>query len=159
MPKIDPRKPRELQSRDKSREPSWTPPGLLPEPTPRDGWKHRWVATSVLGVDNSTNVGQRFREGWEACRADDYPEIVAAISPNGRTNKDSSTTSNLLIGGLMLCRMPEELAAQRQAYYEQLSARHLEAVNKNPLKQEHHHMPVVNDSTSRTKFGSGSSEE
>jgi hypothetical protein len=40
---------RESQERSKP----WTPPSVLPEPEPRDGWVHRWIRTSMAGQARS----------------------------------------------------------------------------------------------------------
>ena len=54
---------------------TWTPPPLLPDPTPQKGWAFRWIRTSMVGKADNTNVSMRFREGWEAVKAEDHPEL------------------------------------------------------------------------------------
>ena len=67
---------RETESREASARPqSWEPQSKLPSPTPQDGWVFRWVATSVLGQANNTNVSAKFREGWQPVKAEDHPEL------------------------------------------------------------------------------------
>ena len=44
---------RELESREaESREESWVPPNQLPTPEPQDGYRFRWVRTSVMGLED-----------------------------------------------------------------------------------------------------------
>ena len=87
----------------------YTPPSVLPDPTPEPGMSYHWVATHVMGVADPTNVSKRLREGWVPVKAADHPECMV------QGNKDG----NIEIGGLMLCKMPTELVRKRKAYYDQ----------------------------------------
>ena len=48
------RESREVQTREQTERPKrWKPPSSLPDPLQRDGWKHRWVRTSILGKEDA----------------------------------------------------------------------------------------------------------
>lgn len=150
MPEV--RTPRELQTREKSARMVYQPPSSLPEPTPQDGWAFRWVATHVMGQAEPRNVSTRLREGWEPCRAEDHPEM--ALLNNGK--------GNIEIGGLMLCKMPAELAQSRTEYYQKQTQGQMHAVNTQLMRDQDARMPLFNEQRSETqrgrasKFGTGS---
>lgn len=160
----DPRKPREIQSRTANRD-GWTPPSVLPDPPYDKDWVFRWVRVDTMGTPDNRNVSLRMREGWVPCRAEDFPDIVASLMPNsprGETpsqNRDVAANGNIVVGGLMLCKMDRERAKQRQEYFAEMATRQLEGVDKSPLKELHPHMPVVNTSRTKVKFGKGSSRD
>ena len=168
-PGVDPRRDRDIQSPVQgNREVSWTPPATLPDPdaSAHPGYVHRWVRIDTYGTPDPKNYSARMREGWEPCRAEDYPEITSNLMPNsprsnvvsGR-NPDQSVSGNIVIGGLMLSRMPVETAEARKRYYANLAERQLEAVNQSYLREEHPSMPLVREARSRTAFGKGSAKD
>lgn len=131
----EPRTPRELVDRAKTvRE--YAPPSILPDPNPRPGITHRWIATHVLGKSEPTNVSQKMREGWVPVKAEDYPELMLV---------GNAMTGNVEIGGLMLCAMPIELAQSRQAYYEKQAQSQMESVDNTFLRQNDPRMPLFAD--------------
>jgi hypothetical protein len=96
---------RELETREKTtRKRAWNRPELLPNPTPEPGYTYHWVRVSTRGVSDPTNVSSKLREGWEPVRADAHPELKLLASDDAR-HKD-----NVVVGGLMLCKAPIELA-------------------------------------------------
>jgi hypothetical protein len=46
---------------------------VLDAPRPKDGFKHRWIRLEILGQDDSKNVSNKLRSGFELVRADEYP--------------------------------------------------------------------------------------
>ena len=56
-------------------------------------------------------------------------------------------------GGLMLCRIPEETAAERNAYYGGRTQEQMTAVDQDLMKELHPSMPIHNDRRSRVTFG------
>ena len=127
----------------------YTPPSVLPDPTPEPGMSYHWVATHVMGVADPTNVSKRLREGWVPVKAADHPECMV------QGNKDG----NIEIGGLMLCKMPTELVKKRKAYYDQQAQQQMESVDNSFLRQSDSRMPLFSEkssSTSRSRFGNGS---
>ena len=142
---------RELDSRKVAARPeAWRPPETLPTPDDRPGWKHRWVRVSMMGQPDGQNVSAKFREGYEACKIDEYPEMMHLAS------QDSRFKGNIEIGGLLLCRIPEEFLKQRAAYYESQNKAQVDSVDNNFLRENDPRMPLFADKKSRVTFGSGS---
>ena len=139
---------RASQTRDKVKKPTtWTPPSSLDAPPAPQGYRHRWIRVEVLGFDDTKNVSGKLREGWELVRADEYPE---QDFPSLTTGKYSGVIG---VGGLVLARIPEEIAQQREAYYKDQTKQRDEAVNNDVLKEQHPSMPINNERQTRVTFG------
>ena len=139
---------RASQTRDKVKKPTtWTPPSSLDAPPAPEGYRHRWIRVEVLGFDDTKNVSGKLREGWELVRADEYPE---QDFPSLTTGKYSGVIG---VGGLVLARIPEEIAQQREAYYRDQNKARDEAVNNDILKEQHPSMPINNERQTRVTFG------
>ena len=139
---------RASQTRAKTEKPKvWTPPSALDAPPAPDGYRHRWIRTESMGNDDSKNINGKMRSGWEFVRADEYPnEDYPSI--------DSGKYSGVIgVGGLVLARIPEELAKQREAYYNQMTADRNEALDNDVLKEQHPSMPINQDRQTRVTFG------
>jgi len=117
---------------------NWRPPSLLPDPDPRPGYVHRWVRYGLAGAMDSKNVSERRREYWEPCKIEDYPEFGHMVMDHG-----DKASGNIEIGGLVLCRMPERIAAQRQAYYDRLNRNQISAIDDQLKKEENPVMPML----------------
>jgi len=128
---------------------SWKPSSILPEVDKRDGWAHRWIRTSLLSKNDNTNVSARFREGWEPCKSEDYPEL------NVMTDRDSRFPGNIEVGGLLLCRAPEELMAERAEYFANMTNQNMAAVDNNLMKENDPRMPLFSEKKSSVSFGGG----
>ena len=88
----------------------------------------------------------KVRSGWEFVRADEYP------------NEDYPSYSGkyagvIGVGGLVLARIPEELAQQREEYYNQMTADRNEALDNDVLKEQHPSMPINQERQTRVTFG------
>ena len=57
------------------------------------------------------------------------------------------------VGGLVLARIPEEIALSREAYYQKQTKERDEAVNTDVLKDQHPSMPINADRQTRVTFG------
>jgi hypothetical protein len=57
------------------------------------------------------------------------------------------------VGGLVLTRVPEEVAQQRQAYYAKQSQEQVEALDNDLMKEQHSSMPINIDRQTRVTFG------
>ena len=142
---------RDLDTRAVAQRPTaWRAPETLPTPDPRPGWKHRWVRTSILGSADPSNISSKLREGYEPCKAEDYPELMLHASTEGRFK------GNIEVGGLLLCRIPEEFMEQRADYYAQQNKAQIESVDNNFLRQSDARMPLFAEKSSKVSFGSGS---
>lgn len=142
---------RELETRETTQRPAaWKPPETLPSPNPQPGWVFRWIRTSAMGQTDPTNASAKFREGWAAVKASDHPELMLHADPNSRF-KD-----NIEIGGLLLCKAPESMIQQRNAYYANLNDQQMEAVDNNFMKIADPRMPtLIREHKSTTSFGKG----
>ena len=63
---------------------------------------------------------------------------------------------NIEVGGLLLCRIPEEFMEQRAAHYEGQNKAQMESVDNNFLRQNDPRMPLFAERKTEVKFGSGS---
>ena len=142
---------RDLDTRAVMQRPqAWRPPEVLPSPDPRPGWKHRWVRTSILGNADPSNISSKLREGYEPCKAEDYPELMLHASTEGRFK------GNIEVGGLLLCRIPEEFLVQKAEYYSNQNKAQMDSVDNNFLRQSDSRMPLFAEKQSKVSFGSGS---
>lgn len=142
---------REVENREAAqRKQQWTPPETLPSPKPQAGVVFRWIRTSFMGQADPTNTSAKMREGWEPVKAEDHPELMLQADPNSRFK------GNVEIGGLLLCKAPEEMMAQREAYFGRQAQSQMEAVDNNFMKTEDGRMPLFNEKRSTTSFGRGS---
>ena len=145
------RKGREADSREFTykRAESWRPPETLPPPDARQGWTHRWVRTSTLGVADPTNISSKLREGYEPCKGEDYPELMMHASTEGRFK------GNIEVGGLLLCRIPTEFLQQRMQHYDNQNKAQMESVDNNFLRDSDPRMPLFSEKKTKVTFGSG----
>jgi len=144
------RQGRESQNRAvNERAKSWTPPQTLPNISPRDGWTHRWIRTSIMGHLDNANVSARFREGWEPCKSEDYPELFVMV------DRDSKFPGNIEIGGLLLCKAPEEIMLARAAFFKKQAEANMAAVDNNLMKDNDPRMPLFKESKTSVSFGRG----
>ena len=149
-----PREPRDLDTREnESRNRSWEPASILPDPEPQDGWVFRWIRTSMVGHPDNTNVSKRFREGWEPVRAEDHPEMQI-MSDHG---SDWAEKGGIEVGGLLLCKAAKEEVESRQEYYSRHAQSQMQAVDNAYMRESDPRMPfLAPDRKTRVAFGSGS---
>ena len=103
---------RELETRSKTERPkTWQPASTLPEPDKQPGYAYRWIRVSMVGPADASNVSSKLREGWEPVRIEEQPQFKMLVDPNSRF-KD-----NFEVAGLLLCKIPEEMMAQRSDYF------------------------------------------
>lgn len=142
---------RELATRAMSERPKqWAPPELLPEPDKEAGYAYRWIRVSMLGQADPRNLSSKLREGWEPVRIEEQPKFSLLIDPGSRF-KD-----NIEIGGLLLCKAPEEFVDQRSEYYQNQTQAQTEAVDNNLMRQSDPRMPLFKERKSSHSFGKGS---
>ena len=147
--KLD-RTPREDVTREKTaRKKAWMKPEVLPSPTAEPGYVFRWIRVSTQGNVDATNVSSKLREGWEPVKAEDHPEITMV------TTEQERFKDNVVIGGLMLCKAPEELARERTEYYETQTNQQMQSVDNNFMRENDPRMPLFNERKSKVTFGKG----
>ena len=139
---------RASQTRAKTlRKKVWTPPSYLDTPNAPDGFRHRWVRVEIMGFVDTKNIQGRLRSGYELVRADEYPDDEYPAIPDG---KYAGVIGH---GGLVLTRVPEEIAKQRSDYFAKLGQDQMDAVDERLKQEEHKSMPIEIDRQSRTTFG------
>ena len=142
---------REVSSREVSERPKqWQQPELLPEPDKQAGYAYRWIRVATLNQADPRNLSAKLREGWEPVRIEEQPKFQLLVDPNSRY-KD-----NIEIGGLLLCKTPEEFVEQRNTFYAKQTQSQTDAVDNNLMRQSDARMPLFNERKSSTSFGKGS---
>jgi hypothetical protein len=141
---------RASQTREKTkRKQVWTPPSYLDTPNAPAGFRHRWVRVEIMGFLDTKNIQGRLRSGYELVRADEFPgDDYPAIS-------DGKYAGVIGHGGLVLTRVPNEIAKQRSDYFAKLGQEQMDAVDERLRAEEHKSMPIDIDRQSRTTFGGG----
>ena len=125
----------------------WTPPSYLDTPNAPSGFRHRWVRAEILGYVDTKNIQGRLRTGYELVRADEYPEEdYPAIA-------DGKYAGVIGHGGLVLTRVPEEIARSREEFYRKQAQDQMTAIDNDLMKEQHKGMPIDIDRQSRTTFG------
>jgi hypothetical protein len=141
---------RNLEARDNStRQRQWKPADLLPEPARQEGWEYKWIRKSILGVSDPTNMSRSLREGWEPCRLEDHPEMMLAV------DGDAKNSGLIEVGGLILCKMPEEMFNQRQQYYMDQASGQMESVDAQVDRENDPRMPLFKERQTKVTFGNG----
>ena len=141
---------RELESRALTERPKrWMPPELLPEPDKQAGYEYRWIRVSMLGKQDGRNVSTKIREGWEPVKLQEQPQFKLLTDPITRFE------DGIEIGGLLLCKTPEEFVEQRKDYYANQNQLQAEAVDNNLMRQSDPRMPIFKERKSSTSFGTG----
>ena len=137
------------QSRSKSERPKvWVPPSSLDAPPAPDGFRYRWIRAEVVGFQDTKNITGRLREGYELVRAEevenagDYPIL-----------EEGKYKGGIGVGGLLLAKVPVEIAQQRQDYMANRHAERSEAVNNDLMKEQDQRTPINIDRQSRVTFG------
>ena len=139
---------RASSERSKTERPKvWTPPSSLDAPPAPDGFRHRWIRAESLGFQDSKNISGRLRSGYELVRADEYEDSDYPVVTDGKY------AGVIGVGGLVLARVPEEVAKARTEYFRKQSEGQEEAIDNDLMREEHKSMPINVDRQSRTTFG------
>ena len=125
----------------------WAPPSYLDTPNAPNGFRHRWVRIEILGFVDTKNIQGRLRSGYELVRADEYPEDDFPVVQDG---KYAGVIGH---GGLVLTRVPEEIAQQRTEYYMNQARDQQAAIDADLAKEQHKSMPINVDRDTRVTFG------
>ena len=135
-------------TRSKTERPKvYKPPSSLDAPPAPDGFRHRWIRAESVGFQDSKNIYGRLREGYELVRADEYKDSDYPIVTEGKY------AGVIGVGGLLLARIPEELATARSSYQKTLSEGQDEAIENDLLKDQDKRMPIKVDRSSKHTFG------
>ena len=139
---------RASQTRSKTERPKkWTPPTSLDAPKPPAGFRHRWIRAEIVGFDDTKNIMGQLRSGWVLVRADEYEGQDYPVV------KDGKYAGIIGVGGLLLARIPEEIAKQRDEYFKKQTEARDEAVDSDLMKEQHPSMPINIDRQTSVTFG------
>ena len=139
---------RAAETRTKTERPKeYKPPSSLDAPPAPDGFRHRWIRAESLGFNDQKNIHGRLRSGYELVRADEYKDSDYPIVTDGKY------AGVIGVGGLLLARIPEELAQQRIDYQKKLSEGQDEAIENDLLRDQDKRMPIKIDRNSKQTFG------
>jgi len=142
------RAPRETRA-EAERPKVWQPASVLPEPDKQAGYVYRWVRVSSMGKNDAPNVSSKMREGWEPVAIEEQPQFQMLVDP------DSRFKNNIEVAGLLLCKAPEELMAQRKAFFANKNQAQMDSVDNNFMRENDARMPLFREKRSTTSFGKG----
>ena len=125
----------------------YKPPSSLDAPPAPDGFRHRWIRAESLGFNDSKNIHGRLRSGYELVRADEYDD-----DDSYPIVMDGKYAGVIGVGGLLLARIPEELAQSRVDYQKRQTEGQDEAVENDLLKDQDKRMPMKFERSSKN-FG------
>ena len=125
----------------------WTPPNSLDAPPAPKGFRHQWIRAESMGYQDTKNVAASLREGYELVRADEYPDQDYPQMSEGKY------AGIIGVGGLLLARIPEEIALQIDEYYKQRTRDKEEAINNDLMKERQAGMKFNSESSSSVTFG------
>ena len=124
-----------------------TPPSSLDAPPAPTGFQHRWLRAESLGFQDTKNIAGRLRSGYELVRADEYPDSDYPAIEDGKYK------GMIGVGGLVLARVPVEIAKGRTEYYQRMHDDKVKAVDNDLMREQHRSMPINIDRQSSTTFG------
>ena len=125
----------------------YKPPSSLDAPPAPDGFRHRWIRAESMGFNDSKNIHGRLRSGYELVRADEYDTDTYP------TVLDGKYAGVIGVGGLLLARIPEELAQSRMDYQKKQTEGQDESVETDLLRDQDKRMPIKIDRNSKHTFG------
>jgi hypothetical protein len=149
MKKDENKTSRAAVTRSKTERPKeYKPPSSLDAPTAPDGFRHRWIRAESMGFNDTKNIHGRLRSGYELVRADEYD------SDTYPTVLEGKHAGVIGVGGLLLARIPEELAQSRMDYQRKQTEGQDEAVESDLLRDQDNRMPMKFERSSKNFGGS-----
>ena len=149
MENKDKKTSRANDTRSKSERPKvWVPPSSLDAPPAPDGFRYRWIRAESVGFQDTKNITGRIREGYELVRAEEI--INASDYPIVEEGRYKGVVG---VGGLLLAKVPVEVAKQRSEYMSKKHGERSEAVNNDLMKEQDKRMPINIERQSRVTFG------
>ena len=148
MKKDENKTSRAAVTRSKTERPKeYKPPSSLDAPPAPDGFRHRWIRAESMGFNDTKNIHGRLRSGYELVRADEYD------TDQYPTVLDGKYAGVIGVGGLLLARIPEELAQSRMDYQKRQTEGQDESVETDLLRDQDKRMPIKIDRNSKHTFG------
>jgi hypothetical protein len=100
-----------------------------------------------MGFNDTKNIHGRLRSGYELVRADEYDTDQYPVVLDGKY------AGVIGVGGLLLARIPEELAQARMDYQARQTEGQDESVETDLLRDQDKRMPIKIDRNSKHTFG------
>ena len=148
MKKDENKTSRAAVTRSKTERPKeYKPPSSLDAPPAPDGFRHRWIRAESMGFNDTKNIHGRLRSGYELVRADEYDDEQYPVVMDGKY------AGVIGVGGLLLARIPEELAQSRVDYQRRQTEGQDESVETDLLRDQDKRMPIKIDRNSKHTFG------
>ena len=148
MKKDENKTSRAAVTRSKTERPKeYKPPSSLDAPPAPDGFRHRWIRAESMGFNDTKNIHGRLRSGYELVRADEYDSEQYPVVLDGKY------AGVIGVGGLLLARIPEELAQARMDYQRKQTEGQDESVETDLLRDQDKRMPIKIDRNSKHTFG------
>ena len=148
MKKDENKTSRAAVTRSKTERPKeYKPPSSLDAPPAPDGFRHRWIRAESMGFNDTKNIHGRLRSGYELVRADEYDTEQYPVVLDGKY------AGVIGVGGLLLARIPEELAQSRMDYQQKQTEGQDESVETDLLRDQDKRMPIKIDRNSKHTFG------
>ena len=148
MKKDENKTSRAAVTRSKTERPKeYKPPSSLDAPPAPDGFRHRWIRAESMGFNDTKNIHGRLRSGYELVRADEYD------ADQYPTVLDGKYAGVIGVGGLLLARIPEELAQSRMDYQAKQTEGQDESIENDLLRDQDKRMPIKIDRNSKHTFG------
>ena len=148
MKKDEKKTSRAAATRSKTERPKeYKPPSSLDAPPAPDGFRHRWIRAESMGFNDTKNIHGRLRSGYELVRADEYDAEPYPVVMDGKY------AGVIGVGGLLLARIPEELAQARIDYQAKQTEGQDESVETDLLRDQDKRMPIKIDRNSKHTFG------
>ena len=114
--------------RDEERVKHWTPPSKALQPIPIDGIRYRWVREATnADNDDRTNVESKMSEGYTPVRSDD-PGVAHL------RNLDKAGDGTVRRKGLVLMKIEDHLAEERNNHYHRKAQLQQQTVNETALE-------------------------
>ena len=106
-----------------------------------------------MGFQDTANVSKKMREGWEFVRAE---ELKNSNGDHAYPVIAQGNYAGLIgVAGLVLGRIPEEIAKSRAEYFKRITQDRVNAVDNDVMKEQRPEMPINISRQSRVTFGGG----
>lgn len=137
---------REAETREAvSRKKEWVPPQKRYNLRNDDpNFRLRWLRMEINGQDDTHNMETKFEEGYELVSPDD--PLVAEKIARGELH---ASNGRVYRKGLVLARIPTELAEQRNQHYAKEALLHQQGVSQALHNEADPRMPIRVDSEQR----------
>lgn len=153
MSEVNKRASRATEESKQTRVKPWSPPSSLDAPPAPEGFIHKWIRVESMGFQDTANVSKKMREGWVFVRAE---EIKNQIGENNYPVIHDGRYAGLIgVAGLVLARIPEEIARSRREYFAGITRDRINAIDNDLMKEQRPEMPININRQSRVTFGGG----